>query len=79
MLRLKHRNNLNKINKIDKEGVKNIMDNLDKNNFGEIVKSKLDKQKDEFSKKLLEKRKILKGKEFCYNSWFPNVNNYINV
>jgi hypothetical protein len=47
---------LNKINKIDEEDVRNIMQNMDSNNVKEILGSDLDKQRDEFQKKLKEKR-----------------------
>ena len=47
---------MNKINKIDEEDVRNIMQNMDSNNVKEILGSDLDKQRDEFQKKLKEKR-----------------------
>jgi len=56
-LKVQYRNRLNKINKIDEEGVRNIMENINSNNVREIVVGDLDKQRNEFQKKLLEKRR----------------------
>ena len=59
-MKVQYKNRMNKINKIDEIGVKNIMQNNEGNNVKEIVNDDLDKQRDEFKKKLMEKRRKTK-------------------